>query len=312
MPAVCTCECRDGRIISGTAKWLPDEINRMNAFQLIQVLTEMKDFAKYYRESFHRPMKSIESEKRQLQAENKSVRRNVFISGILTALFTVSWLVLAVLEATRFSAITFVLAGLTLVNILVFALVLIRFTATTSRNKSRLKKLSAELKKLKDTREEKVYGEFRDQLLSGYVVLPDYSLSEYALDTMIHALYNHRASNISDAVRFYEEAGVKEKSPKILVSQLSLKKKPVKQPVRKDPLQSLAERCKAAEGKVDVTLLADIAQYLHAAATVLSEQLHLEELEPVKEQEEKKADPAPVDPIMREDPFLYQKVTLPR
>lgn len=226
MPALCTGVTREGTVISGTVRWLPDEVNRMDAFQLIEALTQMQQFALYYNKSYIQPKKELEAKRRRLRKKTKRIRTNVQIWGSLVVVSTGVWMSMALLESTRFSVLSFVLAALTLVSILIFLPQLIRFMVVNRRNSNRLHMLSQELSELEQNRTEKVFGEFRDQLLSGCVVLPDYYLSENALEDMIQSLYNHRASDIGEAVALYEQKANRVKPPKNPLDTITLRRQP--------------------------------------------------------------------------------------
>lgn len=266
MPGICTCETREGEVITGNVKWLPDEVNRMDAFTLIEVLTEMRTFAGYYTESFYKPLKALEAENRRLVRKIEQTRGHAILCGTLTVVSTLTWIVLALWETTRFSPISFVMAAMTMVSILAFVPQLVQFLRVNGQNGHQMEANAKRIAGLKEQRREKIYGQFRDQLLSGYVVLPDYSLCVEALDAMLQALYNHRASGMGETVRLYESEQ-KVRFPKSGLTLISLKKQTqaAKAPGKTVPLPDW-------DGCPDPAVLRRIAQYLQKTADSLENQ----------------------------------------
>lgn len=262
MPGICTCETREGEVITGNVKWLPDEVNRMDVFTLIEILTEMRTFAGYYTESFYKPLKALEAENRSLVRKIEQIRGRVIVCGVLTVVSTLVWIALALWETTRFSPISFVMAAMTMVSILVFVPQLARFLQVNGQSGHQMEIAAKRIAALKEQRRDKIYGQFREQLLSGYVVLPDYCLCVEALDAMLQALYNHRASGMGEAVRLYEsEKKVRAPRPGLTLTSL---KKQTQAPVKTVSLP-------AWDGKPDPAVLRQIAQYLQNAADSLEE-----------------------------------------
>ena len=63
MNPVYSCECADGRTITGCSRWDISELKRMSPLELAKVLTELRDFSRYYEAAFYYPVQSLKTER---------------------------------------------------------------------------------------------------------------------------------------------------------------------------------------------------------------------------------------------------------
>lgn len=265
MGAMYTCECKDGKTITGSSRWELSELKRMSPLQLAQVLTELRDFARYYEATFFYPIQSLQHEIDLLQTKFDRVKVVAVICGIVTGVFTLLWLILAVLPVFRFSGLTLLMAVLTLVSILVFIPVLFRFVSTQEDVKKRLPRIDAKLDRLLQKQEKEIYGTYVEYLIGGYLISPEYSLSDEALDCIIRALSSRQASNLSEATLLCKKKYGRSPVPRLVASVRSMgdsaaQKQPSAQSVR--PKVDLNQM----EGRgPDLQVVMQLSEYLHAA-----------------------------------------------
>lgn len=265
MDAMYTCECKDGKTITGSSRWDLSELKRMSPLQLAQVLTELRDFARYYKVTFFCPIQSIQHEIDLLQSKSDRVKTITVICGIVTGVFTLLWLILAVLPILRFSGLTLLMAVLTLVSILIFMPVLIRFVSTQEDVKKRLPRMNAKLGRLLQKQEKEIYGTYVEYLIGGYLLSPEYSLSDEALDLIIRALSSRQASNLSEATLLCKKKYGRSPVPRLIVSVRSIGA-PAEQ--RKAPAQSARPKVNLnqMEGQgPDLQVVLQLSEYLHTA-----------------------------------------------
>ncbi|MCH5169740.1 MAG: hypothetical protein J1F24_00500 [Oscillospiraceae bacterium] len=218
MPALYTCQRQGGKTVTGTAKWLPEEIDQMDSSQLIQMLSEMKQFANYCDINFYTPIKKLEDECGNLVGDESEAKSQVIVYGVATAICFILYFILRI---THHYLLYMFPAFMTLGGAAIFIFKLMKFTKSLYAYKKRYPAASAELKQLYENKEEIMYGTCADSLISGYVVLPDYYLTESALDFMIHAIRNHRALTLGQAVNLFEQEKQNMKQVRILNAQLA-------------------------------------------------------------------------------------------
>ncbi len=265
MGAMYTCECKDGKTITGSSRWEPSELKRMSPLQLAQVLTEQRDFARYYEATFFYPIQSMRQEIAHLQAQFDRVKVFTVICGVVTGVFTLLWLILAILPVLRFSGLTLLMAVLTLVSILIFIPVLIRFVSVQEDVKKRLPRIDAKLEKLLRKQEKEIYGTYVEYLIGGYLLSPEYSLSDEALDFIIRALSSRQASNLSEATLLCKKKYGHSPVPRLVASVRSIGDSAAQ---KKAPAQSVRPKVNLnqMEGRgPDLQVVMQLSEYLHAA-----------------------------------------------
>lgn len=265
MGGMYTCECKDGKTITGGSRWELSELKRMSPLQLAQVLTELRDFARYYEATFFYPIQSLRHEIDLLQTKFDRVKVIAVICGIVTGVFTLLWLILAVLPVFRFSGLTLLMAVLTLVSILIFIPVLFRFVSTQEDVKKRLPRIDAKLEKLLQKQEKEIYGTYVEYLIGGYLISPEYSLSDEALDFIIRALSSRQASNLSEATLLCKKKYGRSPVPRLIASVRSMGD-PTAQ--NKEPAQAARPKMNLSqmEGRgPDLQTVMQLSEYLHAA-----------------------------------------------
>ncbi len=262
MGAMYTCECKDGKTITGSSRWELSELKRMSPLQLAQVLTELRDFARYYEATFFYPIQSLRHEIDLLQAKFDRVKLIAVICGVVTGVFTLLWLILAILPVLRFSGLTLLMAVLTLVSILLFIPVLIRFVSTQEDVKKRLPRIDAKLEKLLQKQEKEIYGTYVEYLIGGYLISPEYSLSDEALDFIIRALSSRQASNLSEASLLCKKKYGRSPVPRLVASVRSMGDPAVQRRAPARPKMDLNQM----EGRgPDLQAVMQLSEYLYAA-----------------------------------------------
>jgi len=265
MGAMYTCECKDGKTITGSSRWELSELKRMSPLQLAQVLTELRDFARYYEATFFYPIQSLQHEIDLLQTKFDRVKVITVICGIASGVFTLLWLILAILPIFRFSGLTLLMAVLTLLSILIFIPVLFRFVSTQEDVKKRLPRIDAKLGRLLQKQEKEIYGTYVEYLIGGYLLSPEYSLSDEALDFIIRALSSHQASNLSEATLLCKKKYGRSPVPRLVASVRSMG----------DPAAQRQASAQSAWSKMnlnqmegrgpDLQVVMQLSEYLHAA-----------------------------------------------
>lgn len=262
MGAMYTCECKDGKTITGSSRWELSELKRMSPLQLAQVLTELRDFARYYEATFFYPIQSLRHEIDLLQAKFDRIKVIAVICGVVTGVFTLLWLILAILPVLRFSGLTLLMAVLTLVSILLFIPVLIRFVSTQEDVKKRLPRIDAKLEKLLQKQEKEIYGTYVEYLIGGYLISPEYSLSDEALDFIIRALSSRQASNLSEASLLCKKKYGRSPVPRLVASLRSMGDPAAQRRAPARPKMDLNQM----EGRgPDLQAVMQLSEYLHAA-----------------------------------------------
>ena len=67
MEELYTCECRDGRTITGASRWSLYELRNLPPLELAKALEELLEFSRYYEATFYYPALSMKSEMEQLR-----------------------------------------------------------------------------------------------------------------------------------------------------------------------------------------------------------------------------------------------------
>lgn len=199
MASIYTCECQDGRSFTGNAKWTPEELRQMQPLQLVEVLKELREFAAYYSTTYYFPIQALEEARDRQQSKFDKAKLFAIIGGITTGLFTLLWLLLALIPALRFTGLTLVLAVLTFFSIILYIPIFFHFISAQEDYAKRYPRTEAKLRRLVQKQEQDIFGNHIDMLISGYLVSPEFSLSEEAMDYMIRALSSRNAANIPEA-----------------------------------------------------------------------------------------------------------------
>lgn len=265
MGVMYTCECKDGKTITGNSRWELSELKRMSPLQLAQVLTELRDFARYYEATFFYPIQSMQHEVDLLQTKFDRVKVITVICGVVTGVFTLLWLILAISPILRFSGLTLLMAVLTLFSILVFIPVLIHFVSTQEDMKKRLPRIGAKLDRLYQKQEKEIYGTYVEYLIGGYLLSPEYSLSDEALDFIIRALSSRQASNLSEATLLCKKKYGSSPVPRLVASVRSMGDSAAQ---KKAPAQSARPKINLnqMEGRgPDLQVVLQLSEYLHTA-----------------------------------------------
>lgn len=218
MDAMYTCDCADGRTLTGSANCSPNDLKQMTPLQLAAVLSDAKDFARYYSSHFFYPLQTLETEKSKLIHRYESARKTALILGACAAVFTVLWIILAVIPALRFSGITLGLAILTFCSLLLLIPVLFRLISAQQDHAKRYPRLCAKRDRLIQQQEKSIYGTYSDLLISGFLISPEYSLFEEGLDLMIHALNTRKASNLTEATLLCRKKHPHSPVPRLITS----------------------------------------------------------------------------------------------
>lgn len=222
MPAMYTCECEDGRNLTGTAKWTPGELKQMNSLQLAQALTEIKDFARYYASRFYYPRQNLKAEMEALLDKYETSKSWTITTGIITGLCTLLWITLALIPAFRFSKITLLLAILTFISIVALIPMLFWYMAKQEEYSKRYPRAFTRLEQLEEAMEKEIFGKYADYLITGFILSPDYHLHEAGLDFMIQVLSSRRATNLADAAMLCKKKIGRSPIPRIIVTLRSI------------------------------------------------------------------------------------------
>lgn len=213
-----TCECRDGRTITGCSRWSLYELRRLSPLELAKVLEELLNFSRYYESVFYYPTLSLQEEIQRLIQRYQTARRLASACGAVTGGLVVIWLVLVVLPSLRFSGLTLLLAVLIIISILVLIPLLFRFVSTQEDYGKRLPRARVKLDKLIQKEEKEIYGEYLEYLISAYLISPEFGLSADALALMVEALRTKRAGNLSEALLLCKKKFGSSPIPRIITS----------------------------------------------------------------------------------------------
>ena len=265
MNSMYTCECADGRTITGLSRWDLAELKKMSPLELAKVLTQLRDFSRYYEAAFFYPAQSLKTEAALLERRFSQARNLVIFSGAVAGIFTLLWLILVIIPFLRFSGLTMLMAVLTLISILVLIPLLFYFVAAQGNRTKRLPYIRSSLEQLRQQEEKEIYGTYVEYLIGGYLISPEYSLFSQAIELMIQALSSRRATNISGAVLLCKKKFGKSPVPRIITSlhAVSDSAAPRKTKTESAP-QKLSLNQLENQGP-DIQVLLQLSEYLHAA-----------------------------------------------
>lgn len=213
-----TCECRDGKTITGFSRWSLSELRQMTPLELADVLEELLSFSRYYEATFYFPILSLKKEIEALENHFERSKQSASCCGLITGILTAVWLLMVLVPAFRFSGITMLLAILTIISIVVLVPFLFWFVSAQEDYKKRLPRVHNQLSKLVQQEEREIYGEYAEYLIGGYLITPEYSLSVEALELMITALRSKRASNIAEASMLCKKKFGKSPIPRLITA----------------------------------------------------------------------------------------------
>lgn len=213
-----TCECRDGRTITGASRWSLYELRHLPPLELAKALEELLEFSRYYEATFYYPALSLKDEMAQLTRHFERARQLASVCGVVTGIMTAVWLLMVLIPILRFSGLAMLMAVLTILSILVLVPFLFRYVSAQEDYQKRLPRIRAKLDRLNQQEEKEVYGEYIEYLIGGYLVSPEFGLSADALELMIEALRTKRAGNIAEAAMLCKRKFGKSPIPRIITS----------------------------------------------------------------------------------------------
>ena len=213
-----TCECRDGRTITGASRWSLYELRHLPPLELAKALEELLEFSRYYEATFYYPALSLKDEMAQLTRHFERARHLAAVCGVVTGIMTAVWLLMVLIPILRFSGLAMLMAVLTILSILVLVPFLFRYVSAQEDYQKRLPRIRAKLDRLNQQEEKEVYGEYIEYLIGGYLVSPEFGLSADALELMIEALRTKRAGNIAEAAMLCKRKFGKSPIPRIITS----------------------------------------------------------------------------------------------
>ena len=213
-----TCECRDGRTITGASRWSLYELRHLPPLELAKALEELLEFSRYYEATFYYPALSLKDEMAQLTRHFERARQLAAVCGVVTGIMTAVWLLMVLIPILRFSGLAMLMAVLTILSILVLVPFLFRYVSAQEDYQKRLPRIRAKLERLNQQEEKEVYGEYIEYLIGGYLVSPEFGLSADALELMIEALRTKRAGNIAEAAMLCKRKFGKSPIPRIITS----------------------------------------------------------------------------------------------
>ena len=260
-----TCECVDGRTITGASRWELNQLRQMNPLELAKVLTEQRDFSRYYEATFFYPAQSLQSEKALLQRKYERARNLAVLFGGIAGVFTLLWLLLAVLPFFRFSGLTMLMAILTLVSIMGLIPFLFHFVSMQEEYSKRLPRVQTKLDRLHQREEKEIYGTYVEYLIGGYLLSPEYSLSSKALELMIQALSSRRASNLSEAALLCKKKFGRSPVPRLVSALRSLNDQAVPQKAKQEPETKRLNLSSITTQGPDIQVVLQLSEYLHTA-----------------------------------------------
>ena len=264
MDPMYSCECADGRTITGCSRWDLAELKRMNPLELAKVLTELRDFSRYYEATFYRPEQALKSEKDQLQRKFDRARNMAVFFGCLAGVFTLLWLLFVLLPFFRFSGLTMLMAVMTLVGIVALIPFLFRYVSIQEDYSKRIPRIQAKLEHLRQQEEKEIYGTYVEYLIGGYLICPEFSLFSQAQELMIQALSSRRASNISEATLLCRKKYGKSPIPRIITSLRSVSDPATPQRSKQESGKRINLSQITTKGP-DIQVVLQLAEYLHAA-----------------------------------------------
>lgn len=213
-----TCQCRDGKTLTGFSRWSLSDLKQMTPLELAAVLQELQEYARYYESAFYYPALSLQNEEAALTRRFQRTKRNATLGGIVTGVLGGVWLLLVLIPGLRFSQLTLVMALLTIGGIVTLIPFLFLYLSAQEDYGKRLPRIHAKQAQLNQQQEREIYGQYLDYLIGGYLISPEYSLSAEALEVMIRALRSKRASNLSEAALLCKKKFSKSPIPRLISS----------------------------------------------------------------------------------------------
>lgn len=213
-----TCECRDGRTITGAARWSLHELRSLPPLELAKELEELLEFSRYYEATFYYPALSMKQEMEQLSRKLQRAKQLAAGFGTAAGVMAAAWIILVLIPYLRFSGLAMLMAVLTIVSILALIPFLFRFISVQEDCGKRLPRIRSKLSRLNQQEEKEVFGEYVEYLIGGYLVSPEFSLSAQAQEYMIQALRTKRAGNIAEACMLCKKEFGKASIPRIITS----------------------------------------------------------------------------------------------
>lgn len=218
MEELYTCECRDGRTITGASRWSLYELRNLPPLELAKALEELLEFSRYYEATFYYPALSMKSEMEQLRKRLQKAKQLAVGFGAVTGCMTAAWLLTVLIPYLRFSGLAMLLAVLTIVSIVALIPFLFHYLSAQEDHSKRLPRIRAKLDSLSQQEEKEVYGEYIEYLIGGYLVSPEFSLSADAQEYMVQALRTKQAGNIAEAAMLCKKKFGKSPIPRIITS----------------------------------------------------------------------------------------------
>lgn len=263
--AMYTCECRDGRTITGLSRWELAELKKMSPLELSKVLSELRDFARYYEATFFYPAQSLESEAALLERKYEQSKNLAVFCGAVAGIFTALWLIMVLIPFLRFSGLTMLMAVLTLVSIVALVPFLFRFVSTQEDHTKRLPRIRAKLERLRQQEEKEIYGTYVEYLIGGYLISPEYSLYSEAIELMIQSLSSRRAANISEASMLCKRKFGKSPVPRIITSLRSVTDPAAPQRTKQESSSKQIKLEQITTQGPDIQVVLQLSEYLHTA-----------------------------------------------
>ena len=260
-----TCECRDGRTITGLSRWELAELKQMTPLELSRVLTELRDFARYYEATFYYPAQSLELEAGLLERKYGQSRNLALFCGTVAGIFTALWLMMVMIPFLRFSGLTMLMAVLTLISIVALIPFLFRFVSCQEDYAKRLPRIRSKLERLRQQEEQEIYGTYVEYLIGGYLISPEYSLYSEAIELMIQALSSRRAANISEASMLCKRKFGKSPVPRIITSLRSVTDPAAPRRTKQESRAKQVDLDRITTQSPDIQVALQLSEYLHTA-----------------------------------------------
>ena len=265
MNPVYSCECADGRTITGCSRWEIDELRKMSPLELAKALTELRDFTRYYEATIYYPAQNLEADAKQLRQKYDRARNAVVFFGCMAGVFTLVWLLFVILPFFRFSGLTMLMAILTLCGIVALIPFLFRYVSIQEDYSKRLPRIQSKLERLRQQEEKEIYGTYVEYLIGGYLISPEYCLFSQAQELMIQALSSRRASNLSEAALLCKKKFGRSPIPRIIVSLRSVSDPSAPRKAKAEPTTQRLNLNQLERQGPDIQVVLQLTEYLHAA-----------------------------------------------
>lgn len=265
MNPIYACECADGRTITGCSRWDLSELRQMNPLELATVLSELRDFSRYYEATFFQPSRSLKAESEQLQRRYEHSRNAAAFFGCIAGISTLLWLLFVILPFFRFSGLTMMMAVLTLVSIILLIPFLFRFASSQEDYSKRLPRIQTRQERLRQQEEKEIYGTYVEYLIGGYLISPEFCLCSQALELMIQALNSRRASNISEASLLCKKKFGRSPVPRIVIALRCVSDPEPPQRTKQETQNRQIDLNRISTQGPDLQVVLQLTEYLHAA-----------------------------------------------